>query len=634
MRLPMWEESNATTLAAKKVIFPLISSFMYHMRNHSIVEDKVVPKLYPHNNLYLEKQWNNGCWAHCLFAILGNKLHCKFRENSWLVAALISFVSMNKGDSDVLEPVLVCERPENEEGEFNFLTIAEDVMRNVNVHEDVIALSSPKFTEQLAPSPGALTKFLQILNSDVINIGLVKVHAHLLFTSLNNPMLERDSSNEMDIYIGGKHLGVKELSDPDLLIAEFHKRQCNVMIVSIRLNPESDVLHYVTVWICELSRELWVFDPIKGFFTPSPTNKFECRGYFFPACLQLLPNQKPLIFKGSSRCAFYFNVPFDKDGNIDAALSSYISRNINMRLTAIMQYYFRVDTYAYTNVVNLGNHSDSNALYQNRTLAVKKSTLRNKHTGNSIGYGVTIKHDYEIQKDGLIGHFEGNRILVLTSNEFYEVINSDEVWQFYTVELTLSSEIKRQLREEQGLDYVEGIKYTAYLDCSESAKPGTCLVSYCNSPKDAYTFYGAQVETNAYISVGNGSQAPTLLASKKIRPGTEILWNYRGMKLPKTLEEEQYSKISGIEFGNEWLYPFTRTDIIRMITDFNTNHPRYMETLLFLENAIENINNTDVVHIYRNVYLNNKNISKHRLYDVLQTELVNKLFKLFLVFSY
>ena len=239
--------------------------------------------------------------------------------------------------------------------------------------------------------------------------------------------------------------------------------------------------------------------------------------------------------------------------------------------------------------------------------------LRSKHTGNSVGYGVIVKQNRDIQKDGFIGHFEGSRILTLNSDEHEEMCENDKTWQFYSAELALNTDMKRNIRLQQGREYIDGIKYTAYLDCSDSARAGICLLSYCNSPKDAYTFYGAEVETNAYFSVAANSTTPSLHANKRIRGGTEILWSYRGLRLPRTLQEEMYSKISGDLFQNEWRYPFSRADIIRMLTGFNSTHHKYNEVYQFLNEAIEHLEDTAVKLKYRTIDLTNKSIAKHRL---------------------
>jgi len=227
---------------------------------------------------------------------------------------------------------------------------------------------------------------------------------------------------------------------------------------------------------------------------------------------------------------------------------------------------------------------------------------------------VFIKTDYEILKDAVIGSFDGTSIIVLNTEEHVEITKSKSTWQFYSLELLLSPDVKRQLRQEQGRQYVQGVKYTAYLDCSEAAKAGVCLVSYCNSPKDAYTFYGADVEVNAYLSVSPGSTTPTLHAPKKLRSGMEVLWNYRGLRLPRTIEEELYSKVSGHMFPNEWMYPFSRNEIIKMLTDFNSAHPKYNDAMQFLNTALDNIDDRTIHYRYRSIELLNVAISKHNVY--------------------
>jgi len=325
------------------------------------------------------------------------------------------------------------------------------------------------------------------------------------------------------------------------------------------------------------------------------------------------PNATPHVFKGSSRCAYYFNVPFDNEGNMDLVYSQMISRNINLRLTSIMQNFFEIRNYANQNIVNIHNHFDSNAKFQNRVLSVRKSNLRSKHTGNTIGYGVIVKFNNEIPKDGIIGQFEGSRIVVLTPEEHDEIKYSTQTWQFYSLELALNADSKRNIRLQQGDQYIEGLKYTAYLDCSESAKKGTCLISYCNSPKDAYTFYGAAVETNAYLSIGMGSKIPSLHANKKLSAGSEILWSYKGVTLPRTVEEEIYSKVSASEFPNEWVYSFSRNDVLNFINGLSETHPRFMESLEFLDEAITNIEDPKMYSRYITIDLTFKHFAQHRM---------------------
>jgi hypothetical protein len=142
---------------------------------------------------------------------------------------------------------------------------------------------------------------------------------------------------------------------------------------------------------------------------------------------------------------------------------------------------------------------------------------------------------------------------------------------------------------------------------------GKCLTSYANSPKNAYTFYGAEVEANAYITISNGSTAPILHASKKLKGGTEILWNYRGMRLPKTIEEESFSKISAKAFPNEWVYSFSRTQVIEMFMCFNANHPRYNEGLEILNDAIANIDDCNDQLCQMGINIRNSHFAQHRL---------------------
>jgi hypothetical protein len=284
----MWTSIFNRSLTEKETIFPKLSSFFSNAFNHGIVEDALAPKLYPDKDLYLEKQWNLGCWAHCLFAVLGNKLHKKFRDSPWLTAALIAFVTLNPGDLDLIEPVLVCERPINEEGELNYLEIVAAVMNSNQSKQKVLAKPMSQFIKGTEPPPGTLDRFIQILNANPISIGLIKLHAHFLFTSLNCPMMESNDNNENDIYIGARHWDSNEVVDTKMLIEEFHANQSNVLILAIRLKSTTEILHYVTIWISESNKELFYFDPMKGIFRPTITNHFSVGGYALPLCLQVL----------------------------------------------------------------------------------------------------------------------------------------------------------------------------------------------------------------------------------------------------------------------------------------------------------------------------------------------------------
>jgi hypothetical protein len=110
-----------------------------------------------------------------------------------------------------------------------------------------------------------------------------------------------------------------------------------------------------------------------------------------------------------------------------------------------------------------------------------------------------------------------------------------------------------------------------------------------------------------------GSKIPTLHANKKLSAGSEILWSYKGVNLPRTVEEEMYSKVSASEFPNEWVYSFSRNDVINFINGISETHPRYMESLEFLDEAITNIEDSKVYSRYITIDLTYKNFAQHRM---------------------
>ena len=146
-------------------------------------------------------------------------------------------------------------------------------------------------------------------------------------------------------------------------------------------------------------------------------------------------------------------------------------------------------------------------------------------------------------------------------------------------------------------------------------------MSYCNSPKDTYTFNGASApEANAMLSIANGKVSANLYATKNMPVGTEVVWNYgTGMILPRTPKEEQFSKLHPEEFLDEWSYPdFSRSDIISYLEckDITPDHPRYDEALLILEEAIADLvqeHDQPYYRYYSDVTLTKKQIGHHRL---------------------
>ena len=59
----------------------------------------------PHPYMYLERQWDMGCWLHSLCCIIGFPLPMDPILNDALVNAIISFQSLGFGDESALEPM-------------------------------------------------------------------------------------------------------------------------------------------------------------------------------------------------------------------------------------------------------------------------------------------------------------------------------------------------------------------------------------------------------------------------------------------------------------------------------------------------------------------------------------------------
>jgi hypothetical protein len=208
---------------------------------------------------------------------------------------------------------------------------------------------------------------------------------------------------------------------------------------------------------------------------------------------------------------------------------------------------------------------------------------------------------------------------VLLEEEMEALSRRQSTTQFYMLALTLNAEMKKFYRIQNGQDYDNSKQYTAYLDCSESARCGQCLVSYANSPLNTYLFNGASApEANATLLIRNGNTTGKLLASKPLPAGTEILWKYgKTMKLPRTSSEEQFSKFHPEDFPNEWNYPFNRADIVAYLecNDMQT-HPRYQSALQYLADAITDtvaVSEPPYHYAYGSQNLTKKQLATHRL---------------------
>ena len=233
--------------------------------------------------------------------------------------------------------------------------------------------------------------------------------------------------------------------------------------------------------------------------------------------------------------------------------------------------------------------------WSDRKIAVYRSRYRNVKTGNSIGYGVHLQSD--IRKDGVIGIFTG-QVVVYAQKEIKALVDSQSTNQFYTLQLNLRTDVKREYRINQGKEWKQNVKYMAYLDCTEAAKNGQCLVSFSNSPKGCYTFYGSKkVVANAKLAIEPGSIKPSLKALADLPAGTEILWKYNGLGLPTTFSEEKYSKVHPEEFPDEWNYPFSREQFITFIRCNMKGDRRYRAGIKMLQEATEE-SDADVLNIW------------------------------------
>ena len=98
------EEYN---LQRRKAIFPIFCQYIGTILGYKFLKTdfpRVHPKCYKDERMYLEIQSNNGCWMHCLFAVLGESLHTHFTWSPWIRATLTSFIEFDKGTEEALEP--------------------------------------------------------------------------------------------------------------------------------------------------------------------------------------------------------------------------------------------------------------------------------------------------------------------------------------------------------------------------------------------------------------------------------------------------------------------------------------------------------------------------------------------------
>ncbi len=575
MHPSVWENVDLMRTSQEDVV-ERITKFFYGFCHHGSNQLKAVDKskstrmaitnkeleqtvlTYDHDFLYLEKQHKLCCWMHALGAILGNLIHPSMRHSSWLASALMAFIPINTGETDIIEPAWIIEMPNNAEHQIIALSVLSSIQQAI---EPRIKLCTPLSTFNPDRPPGgtgaAMQTFLQMMATDFVNEGLTNIYAHRLFTSLNDPHVDefRDGPN---IYLGSCYLTSDEISNVNSLLASFDENNANVMIISYRLRSGSNLLHYVTVWKSDSTKSIAYYDPIVGYEDSQSSTFPSIMGFNVPKTLQ---NIHASVFTSDVRAAFFFKYDFNEHFTMDPVTQTGISDNLNIRLNSIVKEYFKVPDYAYQTIVQLSDTHYENCFKSNSTLVVTPSYMRNNHTGNSLGYGLRAKKP--ISKGTSIGSFNG-KVIVLSPEE--ELAMRKTVSQFYTLALSLGESFKKKYRLENNQIYDPHVRYTAFLDCKDTAENGECMISLCNSPKDSYSIFGGRGEANATLVLRQGSIQPSLMSSKPISKGQEILWNYgTGMNLPQILEEEKTTKIFTDVSPTQWTFPFNREEVIKFL---------------------------------------------------------------------
>ncbi len=158
-----------------------------------------------------------------------------------------------------------------------------------------------------------------------------------------------------------------------------------------------------------------------------PPNSSPVQGYFVPTSLVLSKKlKKCIIFSGSRRCAFYFQVPLDVYGCMNEEAKKKVEWNLNERFKIIVQNYFGLtmacdiqrDEHAFSNLVSLSDKtSDPFAVFQNRLVKVKPSNLRSLETGNPIGLGLYSKVTFENKGSECIGNWRHGKLTCLNAIE-------------------------------------------------------------------------------------------------------------------------------------------------------------------------------------------------------------------------
>lgn len=624
MNLDIWKNlqlrrKDETLEMRKEALFPLISSFFSDLSNHDApgaAHQQKIPKLYePRDTFYLEVQEGLGCWAHVLGVILGFRLHPSINKESWVISLLTSFQIPPSSPNayENIEPTWLCSN-EGTDLDFNAIRAAFGIPE-IDTYKLVPPESTFKFD---GLPPATFNPFLQSLGSNYYQKGLSNLKAHFLFTSMNNPNL--DAPREKDPYLGAQHLGETEITSEQEVFQAFINYGCNIIVLSHRLQPGSELLHYAIFWKCDITKEVLFFDPKFPFVKPSTrTSSIICNGYSMVNVDDVNKGRRSLLFEGPYRCGFFFQVQQNSFGAVHQSLVEEVVSNMNQRIHFILEHYFQLDQFSKDTFIKLDKDIvyGNSIKWSNRKLVVSRSTLRSIHTGNSVGYGVRTKTALSCNE--AIGEFIG-RVVVLLKEEMDAITKRQSTTQFYMLALNLNTEMKKFYRLQNGQDYDSTKEYTAYLDCSESARRGLCLVSYANSPLNTYLFNGASApEANATISIRYGKTTGLLSASKPLPVGTEIIWKYgKGMTLPRTILEEKFSKFHPEDFPDEWNnYPFKRADIVAYLEcNDMQSHPRYNSAVQYLADAITDtvvVSEPPYYYTYGNMNLTKRQFANHRL---------------------
>ena len=426
--------------------------------------------------------------------------------------------------------------------------------------------------------------------TNFVHNGISKAFAHRLFSSLGNPY---DNNDEENIYLGAKRLDNSEVTNAYELINDCQLQHSNIIIFCCELNRDNNAgvyMHFVVVWLLEASNSILYYDPMFGVDSPTENSEW-VKDYLVPKSLmEEREDKKAVVYMGKRRCAYYFNAPLDSNGVLMPRAQHKICDYLNARVKYLVTNVFSVTEKNVPKVFTLRSQSfDEDAIFQTKKLSVRRSLLRSVHTGNCIGNSLFVKKGQEIKLAEDVGHWEGT-LLALTVEERKELVEIDPSRQFYAVGLQLGAAVLESIRMEAGLPINAYDRYVGELDCYDTAKSGVCLMSYANTLRDVYHEYGFRVQANATRPNQSGCTRPVLRALSDIKEDSEILWAYgQHLRMPKTIEEEEFSKIGGGSSYNSWSFSFTRQEVIEYLTLFRSKFPiNYNNALRTVNDAIKN----------------------------------------------